>query len=132
MRKLNFAVLNRENLLTVKISHPIDGMHIHSQTHTHTCIYTYEIRTHKRMCTHILTSTVKHINLIAGTVRVGYGHARSDDVEGGVNVHGVGVLEGEDVKTVVVSEVSSHPLNPHHVCNLNDKGNQMNSMSIEK
>ena len=41
----------------------------------------------------MLTGTVKHVNLIAGTIRIGYDQARSNDVKGGINVHGIGVLE---------------------------------------
>ena len=60
-------------------------------------------------------------DLTTGPVGVGQHQSRSDDVEGGVDVHGVGVLEGDDVDLVIRSEVAAHPFDPHVVCNLDRK-----------
>lgn len=63
-------------------------------------------------------------DLPAGPIRVGQHQPRADDVEGGVDVHGVGVFEGDDVDLVGGGEVTSHPLDAHEVCNLSVKSCQ--------
>ena len=64
------------------------------------------------------SSLVEHANLVAGTVGVSKQQARSNDVEGGINVHGVWVLEGDDVKSVLFSQVATHPFDTKVVCHL--------------
>lgn len=63
-----------------------------------------------------MSSTRTH--LATWAIRVGEHQARPNDVEGGINVHGIGVLEGNDVHLVRGSKVSSHPFNTHVICNL--------------
>ena len=61
---------------------------------------------------------MEHVNLVAGAVRVGYQQAWPNDVEGGIDVHWVGVLERENMKPVLVPQVATHPLNTKVVCHL--------------
>lgn len=63
-------------------------------------------------------------DLTTGPIRVGQHQPRADDVKGGVDVHGVGIFEGDDVDLVGGSEVTSHPLDAHEVCNLSVKACQ--------
>ena len=67
-------------------------------------------------------------DLTTGPVWVGQHQAWSYDVEGGVDVHGVGVFEGDDVDIVLWSEVAAHPFNPHVVCYLDRNGGHVSSM----
>lgn len=57
-------------------------------------------------------------NLPAGSIGVGQHQAWSDDVERGVDVHGVRVFEGDYVDLVGRGQMAPHPLNAHVVCNL--------------
>ena len=68
--------------------------------------------------TNLPACLVEHVNLVAGAVRVGYQQAWPNDVEGGINVHWVGVLERENMKPVLVPQVATHPLNTKVVCHL--------------
>lgn len=54
-------------------------------------------------------------------VRIGEHKARSDDVEGGIDVHWIGVFKRDDVDPVVRSKVPTHPLDAQEVCNLKVK-----------
>lgn len=59
---------------------------------------------------------------MTGSVRVGKYKTRPNDIEGGINVHWIGVFKGDDVHSVVRSEMLTHPFNAHVVCNLKIKG----------
>ncbi len=59
---------------------------------------------------HLPASFVEHLNLVAGAVGIGDDQAGADDVEGGVNVHWVRVLEGDGVDSVGTAQVALHPL----------------------
>ena len=61
---------------------------------------------------------MKHVDLITGAVRVGYHQSRPDDVEGGVDVHGIGIPERDHVYIVLVPEVAPHPVNTERVGHL--------------
>ena len=63
---------------------------------------------------------MEHINLVTWAVRVSKDKAWGKEVEGGIRVHRVGVLEGDDMNIVLVSQVTLHPLYPKHVGNLQD------------
>ena len=68
--------------------------------------------------TNLPACLVEHVNLVAWAVRVGYQQAWPNDVEGGIDVHWVGVLERENMKPVLVPQVATHPLNAKVVCHL--------------
>lgn len=55
------------------------------------------------------------------SVRVGEHKTRSNDVEGGINMHWVGVLERDGMYSVVWSKMPTHPLDAQVVCNLKIK-----------
>lgn len=54
-------------------------------------------------------------------VRIGEHKPRSDDVEGGVDMHWIGVFKRDDVYPVVWSKMPTHPLDAQEVCNLKVK-----------
>lgn len=54
-------------------------------------------------------------------VRVGEHKTRSNDVEGGINMHGIGVFKRDDVHSVVWSKMPTHPLDAQVVCHLKIK-----------
>lgn len=56
--------------------------------------------------------------LVARTVRVRQHQAWSNDVERGIDVHGVRVLERHRVDLILGTKMTTHPLDPHVVCNL--------------
>ena len=61
---------------------------------------------------------MEHAQLVAWTVWISNDQPRAYDVEGCVNVHGIGVLEADDVDVVAVPEVPFHPLDPKVVGHL--------------
>lgn len=60
-------------------------------------------------------------HLVAGPIRVGQYQARPDDVKSGIDMHGVGVRERDDMHLIGGSQMSLHPLYPHEVCHLKKK-----------
>lgn len=42
----------------------------------------------------------------------------ADDVKSGINVHGIGILEWDDVHLVIWGQMAPHPLDTHVICNL--------------
>ena len=62
---------------------------------------------------------LEQLNLVTGSVRVGQHKARPDDVEGGVDVHRVRVLEADSMHADTPRrEVPPHPFYTHEVCHL--------------
>lgn len=55
---------------------------------------------------------------MTGTVGVGEHKTRSNDVEGGIDVHWIGVFKRDDMYSVVWSKMPTHPLDAQVVCNL--------------
>lgn len=55
---------------------------------------------------------------MAWTVRVGEHKTRSNDVEGGINMHWIGVFKRDDMHSVVWGKMPTHPLDAQVVCNL--------------
>lgn len=74
------------------------------------------LTTHQQQVAAEITRAIT--NLPAGSIRVGQHQAWSDDVECGVDVHGVRVFKGYDVDLVGRGKMTPHPLNAHVVCNL--------------
>ena len=68
--------------------------------------------------TNLPSGSVEHAQLVAWTVWISNDQPRAYDVEGCVNVHGIGVLEADDVDVVAVPEVPFHPLDPKVVGHL--------------
>lgn len=64
------------------------------------------------------SSLVEHVDLVAGAVGISEHQTWSNDVEGSINVHGVWIFEGNDVQSVLVSQVATHPFNAKVVCYL--------------
>jgi hypothetical protein len=60
--------------------------------------------------------------LVTWSVRVGKYKTRSNDVEGSINMHWIGVFKGNDMYSVVRSKMPTHPLNAQAICNLKIKG----------
>lgn len=56
------------------------------------------------------------------SVRVGKHKTRSNDIEGGINMHWIGIFKGDDMHSVVWSKMPTHPFNAQIVCNLKMKG----------
>ena len=61
---------------------------------------------------------MEHVDLIAGSVRVRDHQSRPDDVEGGVDVHGIGISERDHVYVMLVPEVAPHPVDTEGVGHL--------------
>lgn len=59
---------------------------------------------------------------MTGSVRVGKHKTRSNDIEGGINMHWIGVFKGDDMYSVFWGKMSTHPFNAQVVCNLKIKG----------
>ena len=51
------------------------------------------------------------MDLVTRSIGIGNHQPRSYDVECGINVHGIRVLETESVDIVVLSKMTLHPLN---------------------
>ena len=64
------------------------------------------------------SSLPEHVQLVARSVRVGDDQPRPDDVEGGVNVHRVGVLERQLMDAILISKMTSHPLDAKLISHL--------------
>lgn len=56
--------------------------------------------------------------LVTWAIRVWEHQSWSDDVKSGIDVHGVRVLEWDDVDFVVWGQMATHPFNSHVICNL--------------
>ncbi len=56
--------------------------------------------------------------LVTWAIRVRQHQSRPDDVESGIDVHGVWVLKWDDVDLVIWGQMTTHPLNSHVICNL--------------
>lgn len=59
---------------------------------------------------------------MARSVRVGKHETRSNDIEGGINMHWIRIFKGDDMHSVVWSKMPTHPFNAQVVCNLKMKG----------
>ena len=69
-------------------------------------------------CGNLPSCLAEHLKLVAQPVRVSYDQSRSNDVEGGINVHRVRVLKRYGVYAILVSKVTPHPLNTHEISDL--------------
>lgn len=74
----------------------------------------------KRVSPTFLLLTMSHqiSDLLTGAVRVWQHQAGANDVEGGIDMHGIRILEWDDVDVVVRRQMTPHPFNSHEICNL--------------
>ena len=61
---------------------------------------------------------VEHFDLIARSFWVSDHQSRSNDIEGGIDVHRIGVIEAQNMDPILVTQVTSHPFNPKVVGHL--------------
>lgn len=59
--------------------------------------------------------------LVTWSVRIGKHQTRSNDIEGSINMHWIGIFKGDDMHSVVWSKMPTHPFNAQVVCNLKIK-----------
>ena len=64
---------------------------------------------------------MKHTDLIAGPVGIGNHQPRAYNVEGGIDMHRVRVLETDCVNVVVATKMTFHPLNAKVIGHLHEK-----------
>ena len=64
---------------------------------------------------------MKHTDLIAGPVGIGNHQPGPYNVEGGIDMHRVGIFETDCVNVVVATKMTFHPLNAKVIGHLHEK-----------
>ena len=64
---------------------------------------------------HLPSSFMKHVYLMTRSVRVCKHKSWTNNIKGRVDVHRIGVLEGQDVEVILVTEMLAHPFYAHVV-----------------